>query len=303
MRSFESTLTFNGSLLAYDSIDVRTELSGRVRAIHFTDGQEVKAGDLIIEIDTEELEAQLLSAREQLELAILNAQRLESLQATNSVPVRERDEAVSRREVFRAEVTLLEARIRKGRITAPFDGVLGLRRVSPGQFLEPSSIITTLQTVRRLRLDFSIPERYRGSVGAGMPVRFTVAGFADSFSGTVSAIDPRVDQNTRSVIVRADVDNDERKLLPGNYARVELVITRDKAIVVPAIAVVRSLNSVSVFLLRDGLAVRREIEIGERTPTEVEIKSGLQAGDVVITEGIQAVRDGRPVEAKSPETP
>lgn len=296
LRPFSTTLTFNGSLLAHDAIDVRSELSGRVRSIHFTDGQEVAAGDLIVEIDTDELEAQLRSIREQLELATINARRLESLQATNSVTARERDEAVSRREVFQAELSLLEARLQKGRITAPFDGVLGLRWVSPGQFLEPSSVITTLQTVKRLRLDFSVPERFRVLIASGMPVTFTVAGFADSFAGTVSAVDPRVDPDTRSLIVRADVANDDRKLLPGNYARVELILTRSEAIVVPAIAVVRSLNSVSVFVLEDGFAVRREVMIGERTAAEVEIRSGLEPGEVVISEGIQAVRDGRPVE-------
>lgn len=300
-QPFDSQLVFNGSLVPYDVTDVRSELNGRVRQIHFSDGQAVEAGDLLVEIDTVELEAEVRSIREQLELAEINAHRQERLFGTNGVTARERDEAVSRREVLRADLDRLEARLEKGRIQAPFSGTLGLRQISLGDLLDPSVLITTLQTVDRLRLDFSVPERHLPSVHVGMPVYFTVAGHRRTFTGKVSALDPRIDRNTRSLLVRADVSNEERLLFPGNYARVELPITREGVIVVPAISVLRSLDSVAVFVVEDGRAIRREVVVGQRTPDSVEIVEGLEPGEVVVSDGVQRTRGGEAVTIQTSE--
>jgi membrane fusion protein (multidrug efflux system) len=298
-QPFESTLTFNGSLLADKAIDIKSELRGKIETIAFRDGQQVQAGDLIVAIESGELEAELRSVREQLALAETNATRLQSLLETGSVTASERDDAVSRREVLRAEERRLQVRLEKTRILAPFAGTLGLREVSPGDLIEADTMITTLQTVNDLKVDFSVPERFRRLVDVNTQLTLWVAGYDQPFSARVSAISPRVDIDTRTITVRAEVANQERKLLPGNYARVELISRNEAALLVPSVAVLQSLEAVSVFTVEDGIAVRREVETGQRSSTQVEILRGLQPGDEIITSGIQSVRAGQAVDVRN----
>ncbi len=298
-QPFESTITFNGTLRADKSVDVKSELRGKLERIAFTDGQQVEAGDLIATIESGELVAELASIREQLTLAKTNAERLQALFESGSVTASERDDAVSRREVLLADERRLSVRLAKTQIEAPFSGTLGLRQVSPGDLIEDDTLITTLQTLTELQVDFSVPERFRNQVEPGTPLSLTVAGHEQPFTAEVRAISPRVDVVTRTLTVRADVANPDRRLLPGNYARVELVTRNNAALVVPSVAVLQSLDAVSVFTIEDGVAVRREVETGLRTGSEVEILRGLSAGDTVITSGIQSVRDGQSVNVQN----
>jgi membrane fusion protein, multidrug efflux system len=298
-QTFESAVTFNGTLVADKSIDIKSELRGKIEKINFTDGQNVRTGDLIAVIESGEVEAELRSLSEQLTLATLNAERLQSLYERGGITTSERDDAVSRREVLKAEVARLQIRLDKSSIVAPFDGTLGLRQVSLGDLIEPDTLITTLQTVTDLKVDFSVPERYRALLDTETRVSLWVAGYDQPFSGSVRAIDPRIDPATRTLIVRADVANPERKLLPGNYARVELVSRNDAALLVPSVAVLQSLESVSVFTVKDGVAVRKVVETGQRSSTQVEILRGLEPGEEVITSGIQSVRDGQTVNVRN----
>jgi membrane fusion protein (multidrug efflux system) len=296
---FESRLTFNGALRANSSIDIKSELRGKIDSIDFTDGQQVQAGDLIVRIEAGELEAELASVREQLALAETTAQRLQNLFDTGAVTASERDDAVSRREVLKSEERRLAVRLEKTQIVAPFSGTLGLREVSLGDLIEADTLITTLQTVDDMMVDFSVPERYQSLLEAGMQVSVWVTGYDQPSEATVRAISPRVDPNTRTLMVRADVDNSERRLLPGNYARVELISRNDAALLVPSVAVLQSLESVSVFTVRDGVAVRREVKTGVRSDAHVQILQGLEPGDEVITSGIQSVRDGQRVDVRN----
>jgi membrane fusion protein (multidrug efflux system) len=298
-QPFESTLTFNGTLLADKSIDIKSELTGKIQRIAFTDGQLVEAGDLIVEIESGELAAELGSIREQLALAETNATRLQSLLESGSVTTSERDDAVSRREVLRAEERRLEVRLQKTRIQAPFAGTLGLREVSPGDLIEAATLITTLQTVDDLKVDFSVPERFRRLVDPDTDLTIWVAGYDIPFTATVRAISPRVDVDTRTITVRADVANPDRKLLPGNYARVELISRKDAALLVPSVAVLQSLEAVTVFTVENGVAVRKLVETGQRSNAAVEILRGLEPGDEVITSGIQSVREGQAVDVRN----
>lgn len=296
---FESKLTFNGTLIADSSIDIKSELRGKIEKIAFTDGQKVEEGELIVSIESGELAAELSSVREQLALAETNAERLKNLFASGSVTASERDDAVSRREVLKAEERRLAVRLEKTQLLAPFAGTLGLREVSLGDLIEADTLITTLQTVEDLKVDFSVPERYQALLETGLPVSLWVTGYDQPFSASVRAISPRVDINTRTIMVRADVANGERKLLPGNYARVELISRDDAALLVPSVAVLQSLEAVSVFTVRDGVAVRTEVKTGVRSASQVQILQGLEIGDEVITSGIQSVRDGQRVDVRN----
>lgn len=299
-RPFESTIAFNGTLLADQAIDIKSELRGKIETIAFTDGQQVARGELIVTIESGELGAELASIREQLALAETNAQRRQALFESGSVTASERDDALSRREVLRAQERRLAVRLAKARIEAPFAGTLGLRQVSPGDLIEADTLITTLQTLTQLKVDFSVPERFRNEVEPGTQLLLSVAGHQRPFAATIRAISPRVDVNTRTLTVRADVANPQRRLLPGNYARVELVMRNDAALVVPSVAVLQSLEGGSVFTVENGIAVRRAVEMGQRTVSSVEILRGLSPGDEVITSGVQSVRDGQAVDVRNP---
>ncbi|HBX73767.1 MAG TPA: hypothetical protein DEG86_12335 [Halieaceae bacterium] len=294
-QAFESRLFFNGTLAAEQAINIRSELRGKVEKILFRDGQNVQAGDPIILIESAELGAELRSLEEQLTLASTQADRLQNLFGTGAVTASDRDDAISRREVLRAEVSRLRARLAKSRIEAPFAGTLGLRHVSTGDLIEADTLITTLQTVSDLHVDFSVPERYRQQVVPGTTLSLTVSGHADTFPAVVRAIDPRVDPETRTLTVRADVENPDSVLLPGNYARVELVTRNEAALVVPSVAVLQNLEAVTVFTVEDGIAVSHEVETGFRDARRVEILSGLEPGVEIITSGIQSIRNGQPV--------
>jgi len=294
--AFESKLTFNGTLVADNAIDIKSELRGKIDSIAFDDGQPVATGDLIVKIESGELAAELSSVREQLGLATTNAQRLQNLFSSGSVTASERDDAVSRREVLKAEERRLALRLDKSSILAPFSGTLGLREVSLGDLVEADTLITTLQSIDDLKVDFSVPERYQALLRVGTPVTLWVTGYEEPFSAEVRAISPRVDVATRTIRVRAHVANQARQLRPGNYARVELISRDEAALLVPSVAVLQSLEAVSVFTVREGVVVRKEVTTGNRSATQVQILQGLQPGEQVITSGVQSVRDGQRVE-------
>lgn len=293
---FESRQVFNGTLLADNAIAIKSELRGKIARIAFDDGQQVNTGDLIVEIESGELAAELSSVREQLALAKTNAERLQNLLSSGSVTASDYDDAVSRREVLKAEERRLAVRLDKSSIRAPFAGTLGLREVSLGDLIEADRLITTLQTVDNLKVDFNVPERHQALLSVGTTVSLWVTGYEQAFSAQVRAISPRVDVNTRTIRVRADVANPAHQLRPGNYARVELISRDEAALTVPSVALIQSLEAVSVFTVSDGVVVRKDVTTGGRNAAEVQILKGLEPGDEVISSGVQSVREGQRVE-------
>ncbi|MFL6575611.1 MAG: efflux RND transporter periplasmic adaptor subunit, partial [Povalibacter sp.] len=177
----------------------------------------------------------------------------------------------------------------------------GLRYVSEGSFVNAATRIATLQRLDRLKVDFSIPEKYAMRLRVGSPIAFLVAGGEHPFKGQIYAFDPRIDTTTRTVLIRALCPNPDGRLLPGAFANVEVTLTQlNDALLVPAVAVVPGLNQKNVFIVKDGKAEPRAVQTGTRTQSTVHILSGLSAGDVVITSGLQQVRAGQSVTVVSP---
>lgn len=261
---YRGELIFNGSLLAQHSIAIRSELSGRLESVSFSSGADVQAGDVLAKLDTQELEARKRAQQHELTLAESNLTRFASLFESGGYTERDLAQAISRREILAAGLDELEALIDKATLRAPFNGTLGLRMVSPGQIIEASTLLTTLQDLDRMYLDFVVPERNSEVAKVGREVIFTAANADRTHTATVQAIDPQVDRETRSLVVRAVVDNVKRELLPGNYARVQVPIIATDVIVVPSVSIVRSLGSVSVYVLESGKAVRTEVTVGRR---------------------------------------
>jgi len=301
-RTLNETITANGTLLANESVDLRSEISGAITEIHFEEGATVKTGDLLVKTNDSELAAQLKRTLFRIELAKSQESRQQQLIERGGTSRESLDEAVNSVHVLEAEADLIRAQLEKTEIRAPFDGIVGLRFVSLGSYLTPSTRIATLQDLDRLKIDFTISERYMGRVHPGTPIAFTVAGMPQRFNGEVYAVEPAVDVATRSAVLRARAANPGRNLLPGAYASVEVPIDEVKnAILVPTTAIIPGLNQRSLFVIENGRAVAKEVQTGIRLAREIQIGSGLKPGDKVITSGLLQLRNGMPVEAIASE--
>ncbi len=291
--ALEETLSSTGTLRADESVELQAETNGKVVALNFTEGGKVKRGDLLVKLNDAELRATLQRASYRLQLAEIKERRLARLIETKSVNQQDYDVALGELSVQRAEVALVEAQLAKLEIRAPFDGVIGLRFVSEGAFVNPATRVATLQRLDPLKLDFSVPEKYAGRVQVGSAVTFTVAGGAAPARGEIYAIEPRIEVATRTLLIRAVCREPAGALLPGAFAKVELVLARrTDALLVPSVAVLPGVTEKSVYVVRAGKAERRAVETGQRTETSVQIVSGLRVGDTVIVSGLQQLRPG-----------
>jgi len=293
---FAETLNSTGTLLAEEAVELQAETNGKVVAIHFTEGARVRKGDLLVKLNDADLTATRARAQYRKELAVLRERRIAQLLKQGVARQEEYDTALNELNVQDAEIALTEAQIAKTEIRAPFDGVVGLRYVSEGSFVNAATRIATLQRLDRLKVDFSIPEKYAMRLKVGSPIAFAVAGGERKSQGQVYAIDPRIDAATRTVLIRALCPNPEARLLPGAFANVEITLTQlSDALLVPAVAVVPGLHEKNVFIIQDGKAQPRAVQTGTRTQSTVHILSGLAAGDLVITSGLQQLRPGQAV--------
>ena len=297
-RPFVETLSSTGTLRADEGVELQAETNGKIVSINFTEGAPVKKGALLVKLNDSDLRANVVRFQEQQKIAELREQRYRALLEKGVVTRQDYDNMASDVSVQKAQVELYRAQIEKTEIRAPFDGVVGLRYVSDGAYVNATTRIATLQRLDRLKIDFSIPEKYSGRVRIGSPIGFTVAGGLRRFTGRIFAIDPRIDAATRTLLLRAVADNADRSLLPGAFANVSLELEAvPDALLVPSEAVIPGTDEKNVFVMNLGVAERRPVETGSRTATEVHILSGLKAGDVVITSGLQQLRAGQAVAA------
>jgi membrane fusion protein (multidrug efflux system) len=296
----EERLSTIGTVLANEEVDLVSEVSGKIAAIHFDEGARVEKGQLLLKIDDSELAAERQRALYRVELAERDEARQQQLLDQGVISSETYDVAFGELNVLRAELQLIEAQLVKTEIRAPFGGVIGLRWVSPGSFLSSQTRIASLHDLDTVKLDFTVPERYSTLLEIGEEISFTVDGVDRSFPGTIFAIEPSVDPATRSLRLRASCPNRDGTLLPGAFANVELVVRSvPDALAVPSIAVIPELGGTKVFVVRDGRAEPRPVVTGIRTENAVEISEGLVEGDLVITTGILQLEPGREVEIAS----
>jgi membrane fusion protein, multidrug efflux system len=285
-----------GTLLAEEGVELQAETNGKVISIRFTEGARVRKGDLLVKLNDADLVATHSRAKYRKQLGVLRERRIAQLLKQGVARQEEYDTALNELNVQDAEIDLTEALIAKTEIRAPFDGVVGLRYVSEGSFVNAATRIATLQRLDRLKVDFSIPEKYASRIRLGSPISVTVAGAEKKFAGQIYALDPRIDAATRTVLIRAVCPNPEGRLLPGAFANVGVTLAElSDALLVPAVAVIPGLEEKNVFVVRDGKAERRAVQTGTRTEGTVHILSGLAAGDVIITSGLQQMRPGQDV--------
>lgn len=286
-------LQTTGTLRADESVDLTAEASGRVTDILFEEGQRVEKGDLLVQINDAELQAEKQRLQYRLELVRDRAERQKRLLEQGGVSQEEVDSIVNEVNVLESEIQLVEAQIEKTQVRAPFTGTIGLRQISEGSYLSPQTTIATLQRVRPIKIDLSVPAKYSTQVREGQPIQFRVRGSDRTYDAQVYAIEPQIASETRSLPMRARTANPDGSLRPGAFADVTVVLdTVSDALTVPAFAVTPSLGTQRLFVVENGTAQPRNVTLGVRTDSTVQITDGLAPGDTVITSGIQNLRAG-----------
>ena len=286
-----------GTLLANESVMIRPEIDGRIEAFHFQEGQLVRKGDKLVSLDASEVEAQLTSAVAAANLNRSRLKRSEDLLAKNFISAQAMDEARENLNQSAAREAEIKARLAKSTIRAPFEGVTGLRQVSPGAYAKAGQDIARLEGIGVLKLDFRVPEAFLRRIRVGQPLTIHVDAYpGEQFNGAIYAIEPAVDESTRTVLLRARLPNPGVRLKPGMFARVSLDLERrDNALLVPEQAIMPRGDGRYVFRVADGKAQLVKIEMGVRRPGVVEVLKGLEAGDVIVIDGQLRLQDGATV--------
>lgn len=292
-----NSFTASGTLLANESVEIQSEVNGRVTTIGFNEGGRVAAGQVLVRINDDDLQAQLRKAQADLRLAQVTEDRQVQLLQAKGISQEAFDATQAQRIGKQAEVDNLQALIAKYTIRAPFGGTVGLRYISAGGFVGSNTPIATLTQADPIKLDFSVPERYARQLRPGSKVSFTLEGDTTHYVAEVYAEEASVDLATRSIKVRARCANPAGKLVPGSFAKVDVQLeTIADALTVPAEALVPDIQGEKVMLMKGGKAQGVRVHTGIRTETTVQLISNVQAGDTVITSALLAVRDGMPVQ-------
>lgn len=287
-----------GNLKSNESVVLRPETAGRIAAINFRDGSIVAKGTLLVVIDATIQEAELEQARANLGLAQSNFKRNKDLLEKRFVSQQALDNSAATLKVQAAAVQLAEAKVAKTRIKAPFNGMVGLRNVSVGDYVKEGQDLINIEDIGTLRVDFKLPETYLGRVTKGQVVEvITDALPGETFAAVLDAVDPLVDQGGRAISSRARLDNASGKLRPGMFVRVRLLFgERKNVLMVPEQAIVPGAQP-TVFKVVEGKAAATKVRLGVRRAAQVEIVDGLVADDMVVTAGQLKLRDGVPVRA------
>lgn len=290
-----------GTARSRESIIVSARVSDTISRINFESGQHVEAGDILIQLNDAEQVAGLSEARTTLREMQRDMTRANDLVARGVAPQQRQDEARAALERAQARVASIEAQLADQVVRAPFAGVVGLREISLGQLIRPGDPITTLDDISAIRLDFTVPERFLANIRSGMVIEATTNAYPDHvFLGTIAQVDSRVDPISRAVTVRAEIDNTDGRILPGQLMVVEVRRDVRNSPAVPGSAITRYLDDSFVYVVetRDGVstAQRRDVQLGLRSGNLVEVTAGLTPGEVVIAEGVHRVREGAPVQ-------
>jgi membrane fusion protein (multidrug efflux system) len=293
-----------GTSAANESAEITSELSKKITAIRFNEGDLVRRGAVLVELDSDEARADLAEA----EAALLDSEnqfkRSRDLQAQQALSVAQLEQIEALLQGNRARLDAARARLADTVIRAGFTGRVGFRRVSVGTVVRPDTVITTLDDVSLIKLNFTVPETYLFMLKKGLPVAAVTPGLPNrTFQGKVTDLDSRVDPTTRSIIVRAQIPNPDETIRPGMFMTVTLRADEVPTLIVPEAAVVAEQGSTFLMVVNDGVVERRKVRLGRRRPGEVEILENLREGERVVVEGTQNIRDGSAVRESGAANP
>ncbi len=298
LRPLVNEIEALGTAKANESVEIRPRISSLVTRILFDEGQFVEEGDLLVELENSEIVAGLALAEASLSESRSLYNRSKELESTQAISAASLETLFAQVKVDEANVEAARAKLRNTLVRAPFSGRIGLRRVSPGSYVDTDTVITTLDDVSVIKLDFSVPETFVNVVRKDMSIVAHSLVFQDrTFSGTVASIDTRLDPVSRAVEVRAVIPNDDGLLKPGMFLTVDLQRDRGDVLLAPEQAIVPEGTRQYLYVVSDGIAEKRQVTLGRRIPGFVVIADGVAAGDTVVTEGTHKVRDGAAVES------
>ncbi|MGX7667049.1 efflux RND transporter periplasmic adaptor subunit [Flavobacterium pedocola] len=293
---FSDNLSLSGSIDANEQVEVRSEVSGVVESINFAEGSYVSKGQQLLKINDLELRAQLSQARTKQTLASENERRARLLLEKEAISQEEYDIASADFRSAKAQTQLIQAQIAKTSVRAPFSGKIGLRSISKGSYVTPTTLVTNLVNTSQVKITFSIPEKYAGQMKVNTSISFTIAGSKEKFAAKIYAIEPGIEVTTRTLKMRALAENGQGKLIPGTFANIALPLENiNDALLVPTEALIPVQNGKKVFVSVNGKAKEIMVETGTRTDKDILVLSGLKAGDTVLTSGVMTLKDDAPV--------
>ncbi|WP_052273023.1 efflux RND transporter periplasmic adaptor subunit [Flavihumibacter solisilvae] len=289
--SVSEKLEVPGSLIPFESTELRPEVSGRITQLNIREGQSVPQGALLVKLYDGDLQAQLKKLQVQLEMNEKTAQRQAELLKIDGISKQEYDLSVLEVNNIKADMELIRTSIAKTEIRAPFAGRIGLRNVSMGAYVTPATLITVIRQEEQLKLEFTVPEKYSSKISAGKQVQFTVEGLGKPIFAKVIATEEAVTEDTRSLKVRSVVQGKAAQLIPGAFAKVQLDFGKDdNAIMIPSQAVIPQARYKKVIVYRGGTAKFETVTTGVRDSTYVQITSGIQKGDTVVITGLLSIK-------------
>ncbi len=286
-ESFSTDIEVNGNVLSEEMIELHPEISGRITYLNIPDGAIVSKGTLLVKINDADLQAQLEQQKVQLDLATKTEQRLKTLLAVNGIDQATYDAALNEVNLREANIKVIQAQIDKTVIRAPFYGRLGLRLVSPGAYVTPSTLLGTLQQTDKIKIDFTVPEAYVNLVKVGSVISVETLDSQENLSAIITAVEPQISTSTRNLKVRAKLKSGI--IRPGSFVKISLSENR-KGIIVPTNAIIPDALSNMVVVVKNNKAIFKKVETGIRTSDNVEILKGLEIGDSIVVSGVLFVR-------------
>lgn len=292
------SISIPGSIIPNEQVDIYSEVSGRIQHISFKEGQSVAKGSVLVQVDSDILKAQKSQLLVELDLAQKDEARKKSLYQAKGISLQEYEVAESALADAKAKLELLNVQISKATIKAPFSGKVGLRHVSEGAFISSTTLITSIVQENPVKIEFAVPEKFAKNVKTGQVIQFKTDGNSQNYSGKVYAFEPRIDEGTRMMTVRASLPN-PGGLIAGQFVSIDYDMGKEEnAFMIPSESIVPILKGQKIFVVRNGLVEEVAVETGLRTPDKVQVIGNLKAGDLVLISGLLAVRPGVPVKTK-----
>lgn len=298
LKDFPLEVEALGTVRAKESVDITSKVADRVAAIHFEEGKQVRKGAVLVELDNQEALADLAAAEAAERDSRSQFRRSQELFQGRALSEAQLEQLEATMLANQARVAAARSRVNDRIIRAPFDGRVGLRNASLGGLVSPGGVITTLDDLSIVKLDFAVPELFLASLKPGLTIEAQSSAYPNTvFKGRVDSVDTRIDPTTRAVVVRALIDNKDGRLRPGMFMTLQLVRSAGRALLLPESAIVPEESKHFVFVVADGRAHKREITIGRRRPGEVEILQGVSVDDVVVIDGTLNLHEGTAVAA------
>lgn len=299
-KNISEEISLPGSLAPFEETAIQSEVPGRVVGIYFKEGAAVSRGSLLIKLDDADLQAQIKKLQVQLSIAKKTEERQKQLLQINGISQQDYDLGLLSVNNIQADISILKTGIAKTSIRAPFAGKMGLRNISMGAYISPQTIISNIRELNRLKLLFTVPERYSSTIRSGGQIHFTTDGGSRSYPATVTATENNITEDTRSLSVKAMVSVQSPELIAGSFAKVQLKLKDNSlALMIPTQAIIPQARNKKVMVYRGGIAAMETVTTGLRDSAMVEVTAGLKQGDTILITGLLSTKPGAKVQLNS----